>query len=127
MWGIKRNCPNGFAVSELKIAIILGSTRPGRNGKAVADWVFDKAQARIGADYELIDLLQHPLPTSTRPSRPAWASTPASTPGLGCHHRPLRRVHLRHARVHPLHVRALKNTIDYLYAAGHHRPCFSTI
>jgi NADPH-dependent FMN reductase len=62
VWGIKCNCPNGFAVSGLKIAIILGSTRPGRNGKAVADWVFDKAQARIGADYDLIDLLQHPLP-----------------------------------------------------------------
>jgi hypothetical protein len=29
-------------VSELKIAIILGSTRPGRNGKAVADWVLAK-------------------------------------------------------------------------------------
>jgi len=42
-------------MSELKIGIILGSTRPGRNGKAVADWVLDKAQARIGADYDLID------------------------------------------------------------------------
>ena len=31
---------------DLKIAIILGSTRPGRNGKAVADWVTEKAQAR---------------------------------------------------------------------------------
>jgi NADPH-dependent FMN reductase len=62
VWGIKRNCPNGFAVSGLKIAIILGSTRPGRNGKAVADWVFDKAQARMGADYDLFDLLRHPLP-----------------------------------------------------------------
>jgi NADPH-dependent FMN reductase len=126
VWGIKRNCPNGFAVSELKIAIILGSTRPGRNGKAVADWVFDKAQARIGADYDLIDLSSIPSPHRRGPpaqhgpvrrrAHQAWAATI-----------PLRRVHLRHARVHPLHVRALKNTIDYLYAAGHHRPCFSTI
>jgi len=35
-------------VSERKIAIILGSTRPGRNGKAVADWVLAKA-SRPGA------------------------------------------------------------------------------
>src|SRR4051794_34530320 len=49
-------------VSELKIAIILGSTRPGRNGKAVADWVLAKAAGRTGADYELIDLADHPLP-----------------------------------------------------------------
>lgn len=49
-------------MSDLKIAIILGSTRPGRNGKAVADWVLTKAKERTGADYELIDLLDYPLP-----------------------------------------------------------------
>ena len=49
-------------MSELKIAIILGSTRPGRNGKAVADWVLAKAAGRAGADYELIDLADYPLP-----------------------------------------------------------------
>jgi NAD(P)H-dependent FMN reductase len=49
-------------MSDLKIAIILGSTRPGRNGKAVADWVLAKAAARTGADYELVDLLDYPLP-----------------------------------------------------------------
>ncbi len=46
----------------IKIGIILGSTRPGRNGEAVARWVLDRAQARGDADYELIDLLDHPLP-----------------------------------------------------------------
>src|SRR5437773_5707348 len=30
----------------LKIAIILGSTRPGRNGEAVAKWVYEIAQKR---------------------------------------------------------------------------------
>ena len=49
-------------MSDLNIAIILGSTRPGRNGKAVADWVTDKAAARTTANYELVDLLDHPLP-----------------------------------------------------------------
>ena len=33
-------------MSELKIAIILGSTRPARNCKAVADWVLAKASRR---------------------------------------------------------------------------------
>ena len=28
----------------LKVAIIIGSTRPGRNGQKVAQWVFDLAQ-----------------------------------------------------------------------------------
>ncbi|MFE9614045.1 NADPH-dependent FMN reductase [Streptomyces sp. NPDC006012] len=49
-------------MSNLKIAIILGSTRPGRNGKAVADWVLAKAKERTDADYELIDLADYPLP-----------------------------------------------------------------
>jgi NAD(P)H-dependent FMN reductase len=47
---------------DLNIAIILGSTRPGRNGKAVADWVTEKAAARTAARYELVDLLDYPLP-----------------------------------------------------------------
>lgn len=31
-------------MTDLRIAVILGSTRPGRNGKAVADWVMEQAQ-----------------------------------------------------------------------------------
>ncbi|WP_445519831.1 NADPH-dependent FMN reductase [Streptomyces sp. NEAU-174] len=49
-------------MSDLKLAIILGSTRPGRNGEAVANWVLAKAKERANADYELIDLLDYPLP-----------------------------------------------------------------
>ena len=49
-------------MSSLKIAIIVGSTRPGRNGKVVADWVLGKSASRTGADYELIDLVDFPLP-----------------------------------------------------------------
>ena len=32
-------------MSDVKIAIIVGSTRPGRNGKAVADWVYAASPA----------------------------------------------------------------------------------
>ncbi|MER6081295.1 NAD(P)H-dependent oxidoreductase [Streptomyces sp. NPDC001833] len=49
-------------MSNLKIAVILGSTRPGRNGEAVANWVLTRAKERTNAEYELIDLLDHPLP-----------------------------------------------------------------
>ncbi|GAB2441821.1 NADPH-dependent FMN reductase [Nocardia tengchongensis] len=45
-----------------RIGIILGSTRPNRNGAQVARWVLDAASARGDADYELIDLRDHPLP-----------------------------------------------------------------
>lgn len=46
----------------LRIGIILGSTRPGRNGAHVADWVVERTQTRPQVRYELIDLADHPLP-----------------------------------------------------------------
>jgi NAD(P)H-dependent FMN reductase len=45
-----------------KIGVILGSTRPGRNGQAVAHWVLEHAGTRTDATFELIDLLDFPLP-----------------------------------------------------------------
>ncbi|MET7425733.1 NAD(P)H-dependent oxidoreductase [Dactylosporangium sp. NPDC005555] len=45
-----------------KIGIILGSTRPGRNGEAVAKWVYDIASRRSDAEFELVDLLDYNLP-----------------------------------------------------------------
>ncbi|HEY1821258.1 MAG TPA: NAD(P)H-dependent oxidoreductase [Trebonia sp.] len=49
-------------MSELKIAIILGSTRPNRVGGIVADWVNDMAGKRPDASFELIDLQDVALP-----------------------------------------------------------------
>lgn len=46
----------------IKVAIILGSTRPGRNGEAVANWVYDIAKKRDDAEYDLVDLKDYPLP-----------------------------------------------------------------
>src|SRR5690349_23029823 len=46
----------------IKVAIILGSTRPGRRGEPVAQWVYDRAVKRGDAEYELIDLADYPLP-----------------------------------------------------------------
>jgi NAD(P)H-dependent FMN reductase len=51
----------------LKIAIILGSTRPNRNGEAVAQWVHELAQKRNDAEYELIDLAEVDLPLLDEP------------------------------------------------------------
>lgn len=50
-----------------RIAIIVGSTRPGRNGAAVADWVFTQAQQRTDADFELVDIADFDLPMLDEP------------------------------------------------------------
>jgi NAD(P)H-dependent FMN reductase len=45
-----------------KIAIIIGSTRPGRNGEAVSRWVHDIAAKRDDAEFEVVDLNDFDLP-----------------------------------------------------------------
>lgn len=45
-----------------KIAIITGSTRPGRNSLGVAEWVLAQAQQRGDAEYELVDIADYNLP-----------------------------------------------------------------
>ncbi|MBW0272802.1 NADPH-dependent FMN reductase [Nocardia sp. MH4] len=46
----------------IRIGILLGSTRPSRTGPQVAQWVLDTASRRDDAEFELIDLRDHPLP-----------------------------------------------------------------
>jgi NAD(P)H-dependent FMN reductase len=50
-----------------RIGIILGSTRPNRNGEQVAKWVLDVASRRDDAEYELVDLRDYPLPHLDEP------------------------------------------------------------
>jgi NAD(P)H-dependent FMN reductase len=55
----------------LRIAIVLGSTRPGRLGEAVARWVLDKAQQRKDAEYVLLDIAEFVLPLLDEPVPPS--------------------------------------------------------
>lgn len=50
-----------------KIGIIIGSTRPGRNGLAVGKWAHNIAQTRSDAEFELIDILDYDLPLYDEP------------------------------------------------------------
>jgi NAD(P)H-dependent FMN reductase len=54
----------------IKIAIIIGSTRPGRNGEAVAKWVHEVAYARSDAEFELVDIKEFNLPLLDEPVPP---------------------------------------------------------
>jgi NAD(P)H-dependent FMN reductase len=55
----------------IRIGIILGSTRPGRNGEAVARWVADIASTRSDAQYELVDIKDFNLPLLDEPVPPS--------------------------------------------------------
>ncbi|MDH2430338.1 NAD(P)H-dependent oxidoreductase [Sphaerisporangium sp. TRM90804] len=100
-----------------KIAIILGSTRPGRNGEAVANWVLDIAKQRGDAEYELVDIADYNLPHLDEAIPPslgqyahahtlAWAEKIRSFDGF---------VFVTPEYNHSTSG-ALKNAIDFLYA-----------
>lgn len=57
-----------------RIAIIVGSTRPGRRGADVARWVSDHAVQRSDAHFELVDLADHELPHLNEPVAAAMSS-----------------------------------------------------
>jgi NAD(P)H-dependent FMN reductase len=101
----------------IRIGIILGSTRPNRNGEQVARWVYDNASLRSDAEFELVDLRDYPLPHLDEPLPPSlgqyqndhtrqWAEKIASFDGF--------------VIVTPEYNHStsgvLKNAIDYLYA-----------
>src|SRR3989475_4065607 len=54
----------------LRIAIIIGSTRPGRRGGAVAKWAYEIAQRRRDAEFKLVDIKDFTLPLLDEPMPP---------------------------------------------------------
>ena len=55
----------------LKIAIIIGSTRPGRKAEDVARWVYDIAAKRSDASFEIVDIAAYNLPLLDEPIPPS--------------------------------------------------------
>src|SRR5688500_15137329 len=55
----------------LKLAIVIGSTRPGRKAEAVAQWVHGIAKTRSDIDVELDGIATDELPLVDEPSPPS--------------------------------------------------------
>ena len=55
----------------LKVAIIVGSTRPGRKAEAVARWVHGIATERDDAQFEIVDIQEFNLPLLDEAMPPA--------------------------------------------------------
>ena len=101
----------------LRIAIIIGSTRPGRKGEAVAKWAYEIAGHRSDAEFELVDIKDFNLPLLDEPMPPSlgqythnhtkkWAAKIASFDAY---------VFVTPEYNHAT-CAALKNAIDFLYA-----------
>lgn len=100
----------------IRLAIIIGSTRPGRKADAVAQWVNGIAKKRSDAEVELVDvqdfnlpLLDEPVPPAmgqySKPHTKAWADKIDSFDAF---------IFVTPEYNHGTSA-ALKNAIDYLY------------
>ena len=67
----------------IRIAIVLGSTRPGRLGKAVADWVSSRASERGDATFDVLDVADFDLPLLDEPLPPSLGRYSLRTPRPG--------------------------------------------
>ena len=101
----------------INVAVIIGSTRPGRVGESVGKWVFEITQRRKDAQFELVDLAEFNLPLLDEPAPPSqgkyskehtkkWAAKIASFDGY---------VFVTPEYNHGI-CGALKNAIDFLFA-----------
>lgn len=101
----------------IKVAVIIGSTRPGRVGESVGKWAFEIAERRKDAQFELVDLVDFDLPLLDEPAPPSmgqyskehtkrWAEKIASFDAF---------VFVTAEYNHGI-PGALKNAIDFLYA-----------
>ena len=100
----------------LRVAIIVGSTRPGRKAEAVAHWVYEIAGSRGDAEFELVDIKDYDFPLLDEPMSAifgqysndhtrAWSAKIASFDAF---------VFVTPEYNHGTSG-ALKNAIDYLY------------
>lgn len=101
----------------IRIAVIVGSTRPGRKAEDVARWVMEIAKLRSDAAYELVDVQDFHLPLLDEEVPPsmgryaqhhtkAWAAKIASYDGF---------VFVTPEYNHGTSA-ALKNALDFLFA-----------
>jgi NAD(P)H-dependent FMN reductase len=101
----------------LKVAIIVGSTRPGRKADSVARWALELAQKRSDAAFEIVDIQDYGLPLLdeavppslgkySQPHTKKWAEKIASFDAF---------VFVTPEYNHSTSG-ALKNALDFLYA-----------
>ena len=105
------------------LQIIIASTRPGRVGPTIADWVRQRAEAHGGFEVEVVDLAEVNLPLFDEPNHPRlgqytheatrrWSATVARADAF---------VFVMPEYNHSFNA-ALKNALDHLFAEWGDKP-----
>jgi NAD(P)H-dependent FMN reductase len=112
-----------MATSKPVLEVVIGSTRPGRVGGAIAQWFYELARANEGFDTELVDLAEVDLPLYDEPQHPTrqkyvhehtkrWAEIITRADAL---------VFVIPEYNHSMNA-AIKNAIDYLHFEWRYKP-----
>lgn len=103
-----------------KIAIIIGSTRPGRFGPQVAQWFAKQAEQEGSAEFEVVDIAEYALPVldeetpgvATNPNALRWSKAIDSYDGF---------IYVTPEYNHSI-PGSFKNAIDYLNKEWSYKP-----
>ena len=112
-----------FGAAKPLLQIIIGSTRPGRVGPAVAEWFTAQARAADTFEVEVIDLAEVALPLLDEPNQPGeqkythehtkkWSATITRADAV------VFVIPEYNASMNA----ATKNALDYLYVEWHYKP-----
>lgn len=112
-----------MASSKPVLEVVIGSTRPGRVGGAIAQWFFELARAHGGFEVELVDLAEVNLPLFNEPQQPIrqqyvhehtkrWAQIVDRADAL---------VFVIPEYNHSMNA-AIKNAVDYLHVEWRYKP-----
>lgn len=115
--------PGSLLVSKPVLQVIVASTRPGRVGPVVAEWIRGRAVEHGGFDIEFVDLAEVALPLLDEPHHPRlrrytqphtqeWSATVDRADAF---------VFVMPEYNHGFNA-ALKNALDYLYHEWRHKP-----
>lgn len=110
-------------MSQPVLQVVIGSTRPGRVGPAIAQWFVNVANQHGGFDVELVDLADYALPIYDEPNHPIlqqytkehtkrWSSTITRADAF---------VFVIPEYNHSFNA-AIKNALDFLYHEWHYKP-----
>ena len=105
------------------LQIVIASTRPGRIGLPIAEWVAERARSHEGFEVELVDLAEVDLPLFDEPHHPrlgryehdytkAWSATVSRADAF---------VFVMPEYNHGFNA-AIKNALDFLYTEWNHKP-----
>ncbi len=112
-------------MDQLKLKVIVGSTRPNRFSEKPAQWIFEHAQARPEFSAEMLDLREYPMPFFNEPVSPSSKKEPYAEPSVARWTAKIAEsdgfiiVTPEYNHGYPA---VLKNALDYVYQEWNNKP-----